>query len=277
MILINGEYKEHIHIHDRGFQYGDGLFETIEVSKGKPVFLNRHLARLRAGCARLKIPYPVSGILEAEINELCGNASSSVLKIIITRGEGGRGYRPPPAVQPNRMLALYPFPDYPEANSKLGIQARFCQTVLGLNPALAGIKHLNRLEQVMARAEWDEPEIQEGFLSGPAGNVIEGTMSNVFFIKNKSVYTASLKLSGVEGIIKAIIQQLCAENGLMYSEKNYTRDELLLADEVFICNSIIGIWPVNKIDEINLAVGAVTEQLQQWLTDYKAIDLADYA
>ena len=277
MILINGEYKEHIHVHDRGFQYGDGLFETIEVSKSQPVFLDRHLARLKAGCARLRIPPLDTVILQNEIKELCRqvNSSSSVLKIIITRGEGGRGYRPPQTVQPSRMLALYPFPPYPAAYSESGVRTRFCETVLGLNPALAGIKHLNRLEQIMARAEWDDPEIHEGLLADLNGNVIEGTMSNLFFTKNNILYTAPLKFSGVEGIIREIIIQLCAENGLIFYKKNYTKGELLSADEAFICNSIIGIWPVNKIDQVDLAPGSVTRQLQKWLTNYKAKDMAN--
>ena len=272
MIMINGVIKDSIDVADRGFQYGDGLFETIEVRGGRPVFVDFHLERLKLGCQRLLIPFPSAELLSYELGELCRSkiSASAVLKIIVTRGSGGRGYRQPDDIKPTRVLSLHPHPDYPQTYQQQGIVARFCTTRLGLNPTLAGIKHLNRLEQVLARAEWHDPAIQEGLMLDGHGYVIEGTMSNLFYVKNNSLYTASLNNSGVAGIMRNIIITLAAAQDIPVIEHQFTRQELLSADEIFVCNSIIGIWPVKQIAMLNFAAGLITKTLQTQLN--KIID-----
>lgn len=264
MILVNGESKEHIEISDRGFQYGDGLFETIEIRDGHPVFLEHHLERLKSGCLRLYIPFPGAKLLSIEAKELCRRwpTARAVLKIIVTRGSGGRGYRQPDVIQATRVLSLHPYPDYPEIYAEQGIAARFCDTRLGLNSTLAGIKHLNRLEQVMARAEWNDPGIQEGLMLDVNDHVIEGTMTNLFFTKNNNLYTASLDQSGVAGIIRSIVMTISADCGLSVIEHVFTKDELLSADEAFVCNSIIGIWPIRQIGTTRFSVGPIAKSIQ---------------
>lgn len=265
MILVNGEEIGHIACTDRGFQYGDGIFETIEVQNSRPVFLMEHLQRLETGCSTLRIPIPNIQLLTDEINFVCKRANRAVLKIIITRGSGGRGYRPPDALHPTRVLSLHPYPEYPSTYISQGINARFCDTRLGLNPTLAGLKHLNRLEQIMARAEWDDPDIQEGIMLDINNHVIEGTMTNLFYVKSHVVYTAVLDLSGVAGILRGLIKNLIKEHGLTLTEHDYFKEALLNADEIFVCNSIIGIWPVKNLDNICLPVGNITHLLQGWL------------
>lgn len=265
MILINGVSKEHIEVTDRGFQYGDGLFETIEVRDGKAVFLERHLERLSSGCVRLLIPFPGAELLSFELKQLCSSSARAALKIIVTRGSGGRGYRQPDVIEPSRVLSLHPYPDYPEIYQQQGVVARFCTSRLGLNPTLAGIKHLNRLEQVMARAEWHDPAIQEGLMLDVNDHVIEGTMTNLFYIKNNSLYTAALANSGVAGIMRGIIMALATDQGVPVIEHLYTQDELLTADELFVCNSIIGIWPIKQIATMHFSVGPITQSIQGWL------------
>ena len=148
MIIVNGVKQHNIDVSDRGFQYGDGLFETIEVKNGQPVFLRQHLARMKLGSRRLLIPFPDDKVVTKEIYLLARNSSHAVLKLILTRGKGRRGYRHPGNIQPTRVLSLHPFPEYPFKLKEQGINTRFCRCRLGLNPSLAGIKHLNRLEQV---------------------------------------------------------------------------------------------------------------------------------
>lgn len=268
--LVNGESKEHIEISDRGFQYGDGLFETIEVRGGHAVCLQRHLDRLNSGCLRLHIPFPGAELISLEAEKLCRSMPSNraVLKIIVTRGSGGRGYRPPDVIQATRVLSLHPYPDYPTNYSEQGIVARFCATRLGLNPALAGIKHLNRLEQVMARAEWADAAIQEGLMLDINDHVIEGTMTNLFYIKNNNLYTAALHQSGIAGIMRSIIMTCSVEQGLSVVEHMFTRDQLLSADEVFVCNSIIGIWPIKQIATTHFSVGPITQNIQIQLSEF---------
>ena len=275
MILINGQRFDHISASDRGFQYGDGLFETIEVLDGHPVFLAEHLQRLHDGCNKLKIPCPDSVKLVAEIGDICRDKNSAVLKIVITRGVGGRGYRQPEVIEPTRALSLHPSPEYPFAYYQHGINARICNTRLGLNPDLAGIKHLNRLEQVMARAEWDDADIQEGIMLDFNGHVIEGTMTNLFYVKDTIVFTSPLKFAGVDGIIRRKLIQLLSKNAHKVIEQDYNSAALLTADEVFVCNSVIGIWPVKRIGDINFEVGNITKQLQHWLTESKKRQMSD--
>jgi 4-amino-4-deoxychorismate lyase len=274
MILINGESRTSIEIADRGFQYGDGLFETIEVRNGQPVFFKRHLQRLSLGCQRLQIPVPDAQLLSIEALELCRQmqGTQAVLKIIVTRGSGGRGYRQPDTIQPTRVLSLHPYPDYPKNYTEHGIVARFCSSRLGLNPGLAGIKHLNRLEQVMARGEWDDTAIQEGLMLDINGHLIEGTMSNLFYAKNHRLYTAALTHSGIAGVMRGLVMQLAAEHDSPVIEHHFTPDELLLADEIFVCNSIIGIWPVKQIENTHFPVGAISQNMQSRLQQFNHDD-----
>jgi 4-amino-4-deoxychorismate lyase len=277
MMLVNGECREHIDVSDRGFQYGDGLFETLAVANGRPVFLDRHLARLNAGCRRLYLPFPGMELLASEAEKLARHSSKGVLKIILTRGSGGRGYRQPDVIQTTRVTSLHPFPSYPASSvgafaslhEEQGIIARFCATRLGLNPALAGIKHLNRLEQVLARAEWTDAGIQEGIMLDINDYVIEGTMTNLFYIKNQALHTSPLARSGVAGIIRGIIMELSSVHHIPLMEREFTQYDLLSADEVFVCNSIIGIWPVRQIENTCFPVGLITRQLQNLLTQFE--------
>jgi len=265
MILINGESKEHIEVSDRGLQYGDGLFETIAVKSGQAQFLDRHLQRLNAGCSRLLISPPDNKLLKNEVASLANQADRAVVKIIVTRGTGGRGYRQPDVVKPTRIVSLHPYPDYPNSCQQQGIRVRFCVTRLGLNPTLAGIKHLNRLEQVLARAEWHDPMIQEGIMLDSDGYVVEGTMTNLFFVKDEMLYTASLEKAGVAGIIRGVVMEQAALHGIKIFEGRVSRDDLLSADELFVCNSVIGIWPIRQIEHQQYSVGPLTRQFQHWL------------
>ncbi len=262
MYLLNGESKQTLNFSDRGFQYGDGLFETIEVKNGTPLFLEQHLQRLLKDCQRLLIPAPDLKLLKEEAFQLAHGSDSAVLKLIITRGTGGRGYRQPDKISPTRLLSLYPFPQYPADFFYTGITARFCCTRLGLNPALAGIKHLNRLEQVIARAEWNTADIQEGIMLDFNNHIIEGTMSNIFLVKDQVLYTPLIEHCGVEGILKKIISTLAKENDIEIIETNISKEQVFSADELFLTNSIIGIWPIKQLETQSYKIGKLTKTLQ---------------
>ncbi len=269
MILINGKNCTELSVSDRGFQYGDGLFETIEVLNTYPILIDSHLTRLASGCKKIGIPAPDKQLLLHEAATLSQNISHGVLKIIITRGSGGRGYKPPDVIEPTRILSRHPFPDYSPSFRQHGITARFCQHRLGLNPALAGLKTLNRLEQVLARAEWNSPEIQEGIMLDLNGYVIEGTISNVFFVKNDILYTPLLTQTGIAGIMRDFAMQTATANGVKVEQGLFTAEQLLAADEVFVTNSIIGIWPVKQLESQFFPVGKVTHSLQTSLAQFK--------
>ena len=264
--LIDGRPAETVAADDRGLNYGDGLFETLAVRDGACEFWDRHMRRLRDGCARLGIPACAAAVLAAESQQLCRGVQRAVLKIVVTRGRGGRGYRPAAVPTPTRILRLSEWPDHPSANEEQGVDIRLCVLRLGSNPALAGIKHLNRLEQVLARMEWDDPTIVEGLLTDDGGHIIEGTFSNVFVVQNGLVRTPRLDQCGVAGIMRGVVMELAGDMGLACSEDIVHRDEVADVDEIFLTNSIIGIWPVRSFEGWQAAApGPVTHALQQRL------------
>jgi len=268
-MLVNGEQRDTVAIMDRGFQYGDGLFETIEIRQNTPIFLEQHLQRLNTDSQRLYLPKLDLDCLRSEIHQLCQNVGNAVLKIIITRGSGGRGYRQPDVIQPTRILSLHPFPDYPKSYYSDGIVARICKTQLGLNPTLAGMKHLNRLEQVLARAEWNDAAIQEGIMLDFNGRVIEGTMTNLFYVKNGELFTATLNLCGISGIIRAwIFEQMPV------IERDFFIDDLRDADKIFVCNSVVGIWGIRELNGQIYSENKITQKLQLALENEKQKQVA---
>jgi len=272
MFLINGQISESLSVQDRGLHYGDGLFETLAVQRQQPLCWEQHYARLKTGCSRLGLECPPAHLLLSEAEQIYGHADSSVLKIILTRGQGGRGYCPPDKQNSqSRILAIYPWPDYPDNYPVAGIKATFCKTQLGHNPQLAGIKHLNRLEQVLARSEWEDPGIAEGLMRDHQNNIIEGTMSNLFIIRGIKLMTPDLTGCGIAGIIRACILALAEEMGLHTSITTVNETELYAADEMFLCNSIIGLWPVRQIEQRVISTGPWTNKIRHKLMQEKMI------
>jgi 4-amino-4-deoxychorismate lyase len=264
-VLIDGEATDRISSLDRGLLYGDGVFETIAVKDAQPRFWLRHMARLHAGCERLGIPSPDGNRLLEESLLIIAGLNRGVLKIIVTRGAGGRGYRPAAKVTPTRIIQLHPWPDYPDSCGESGVAVRLCRQRLGCNPATAGIKHLNRLEQVLARREWDDPGIQEGLLLDGDERLVEGTMSNLFIIRDKVLMTPGLTRCGVAGVLRTVVVELAAGLPLQVQIKAPGLPDLWRADEVFLTNSVIGIWPVVAVDGHPFQKGAVTRRLQELL------------
>ena len=265
--LVNGEPANVIPTSDRGLLYGDGVFETIAISKGQPGHWPRHMSRLHAGCARLGLQPPDNARLAAEAGAVIDQIDRGVLKLIITRGSGGRGYRVPETAACSRIMQLHPWPDYPAACAQQGVKTRLCATRLGRNPALAGIKHLNRLEQVLARQEWNDADIHEGLLMDTDGNLVEGTMSNLFVVDDGVLVTPDLSHTGVAGIMRTIILEQAQRHGLQLRIARIDKQTLLQADEVFLSNSLIGIWPVVAIGETTFRKGPITLLLQELLPD----------
>ncbi|BCG64713.1 MAG: 4-amino-4-deoxychorismate lyase [Methyloprofundus sp.] len=268
MILVNGEQQNTIAVTDRGLHYGDGLFETIEIIRGQPVFLTQHLARLEAGCHTLKIPFPSTALLMGEISQVSKNCTHGVLKLMLTRGSGGRGYRQPELIQTTRFIALHPYPQYPVNYATQGVDVRFCSTRLGLNATLAGLKHNNRLDQVLARAEWQD-EFQEGLMLNLNEHVIEGTMTNLFVVKEGVLHTPELSLSGIVGIIRQIVLLLAEQQNILVQQSELQQDFVLAADELFLSNSVIGLWPIKSLENKAYPVGSVTRTIQRAFAAYK--------
>lgn len=247
-VLINGEPGGAIAVTDRGLAYGDGVFETVSVADGSPRFWPRHRARLRDGCRRLAIAFDDWRALDEEVRRLAEDGGDAVVKVIVTRGDGARGYRPPLAAKPTRIVLALPPPDYPDDFGRRGVAARFCRKRLADDPDLAGVKHLNRLEQVMARMEWRD-EYQEGVMLDARDRVVEGTMSNLFAVEGGGLRTPLLDRCGVSGVMRGWIIETCRQCGIPVREERLSREDLLRADGVFFCNVLIRVWPVRRLED----------------------------
>ncbi len=258
---VDGQPADALSLKDRGLAYGDGLFETIAVHSGKPVLLDRHVERLLNGCRRLAINLD-HATMAAELSAYAQGLHNGVLKLIVTRGDGQRGYAPDPTAQARRILQGNPVAAYPAANAQLGVRLFPCATRLSRQPLLAGLKHLNRLEQVLARAEWQDAEHAEGLMLDLAGRVIEGVFSNVFLIRDGALITPDLKRCGVAGVMRAELLFQAESSGIPTQITDIPLEQLQWADEVFVCNSVYGIWPVRAYAALSWPVGPLTRKLQ---------------
>jgi 4-amino-4-deoxychorismate lyase len=258
--LVNG-HSTGVDPADRGLAYGDGLFETMAANDGRIRWFDLHLDRLEEGCRRLEIPAPSRSIIAEEIAAHCPPQSRAVVKLVVTRGPGQRGYMPPDPATPTRVLSISPWPNFPDSYYRQGISARSCQLRLGENPALAGIKHLCRLEQVLAQLELRGYGVPQGLLLDTGGNLAGGTSSNVFAVHGAELMTPTLARCGIKGVMRRAVLEAARALGIRASERDFTLPELLAADEVFVTNSLFGIWPVTDVDGRGFAVGAMTRRL----------------
>lgn len=271
MILVNGKPGSSVGVSDRGLQYGDGLFETLAVDRGQVLCQNRHLARLASGCHSLEIPVPDEGALGNDLTTVTKGVARGVVKIIVTRGTSARGYRAAANPTPTRIVSSHPWPPFPVGNRAEGVALRVCRTRLSINLRLAGLKHLNRLEQVLAVNEIDDPKVSEGLMLDTDGAVVEGTMSNLFYVEGGRLMTPDLSRCGVHGIIRAeILDWARSHLDTPVGQTRVGPETLLKADECFICNSLIGIWPVRTIDGREIPLGPVTQSIQ---ADLKAAEM----
>jgi 4-amino-4-deoxychorismate lyase len=259
--LINGEPGDSVPVQDRGLTYGDGLFETIAVREGVARFLNYHLERLAEGCRRLDIPMPAGGIIESEAADLVSGCDSGVLKILLTRGSGERGYAPPSNPSPLRAVGLIPGTGPAPAATNAGIVVRLCDTPITVNRRLAGLKTLGRLDQVLARAEWDDPGIGEGLMSTEQGEVICGTMTNLFFGRDGELFTPDLSRCGIRGVMRRVVMECSHELGIECGEIDLPTDQLCESSEIFVTNSQIGIRPVLRLQKHPFEIGPITRRL----------------
>jgi 4-amino-4-deoxychorismate lyase len=273
-VMINGEITRFVDSADRGLNYGDGVFTTLPVVQGVPVFLARHLARLQADAGRLSVPFPGLAVLTDEARRISGLHAESVLKITLTQGVGGRGYRRPQRSEGIRIIGVHPKPNYPESITEDGVRARVCEIRLGLNSRLAGKKHLNRLEQVLARAEWSDEHIGEGLMLDYEGFLIEGVMSNVFLVRKGVLLTPLLDRCGVSGVMRGLVLDAARELGLQVEQARILPEEAMNADELFLTNSVIGLWPVCLLDGRKIPLGRITRLLSRWIARMTASDLA---
>ncbi|MEO6698920.1 MAG: aminodeoxychorismate lyase [Paraperlucidibaca sp.] len=245
MIWRSAERLDAIASDDRSLRYGDGLFETVRVLAGKPVLMEAHWARLSVGCERLGIPD--ESIWRAHVAAFLAGRHDGIVRIQVSAGSGGRGYGRPSPCQPVLVLSWFDESMPPRAWSTQGICIGETRLGLAEQPALAGIKHSNRLEQVLLRQELSAmPECQEALVYDQSGRVVEGVFSNVFFISNGQLHTPALSRCGVRGVLRDALLNACNERAMPVLIGDFTREDLLSAEAIFFVNSINGLWPVRR-------------------------------
>lgn len=257
-MLVDGRAHDQVSALDRGLSYGDGLFETIRFVGADAPLWSRHMQRLRNGAERLRLPLPDAATLWREASEAGAALPQAVLRITLTRGAGARGYAPPSAPQPTRIVAAFAAPPHDASAHAEGLRVRLCAMRLAEQPLLAGLKHLNRLEQVLARAEWSDPAIAEGLLCDGAGRVISATAANLFALIDGVLVTPALDRCGVAGVARAEILASLPDTQV----RSIELEELADAQELFLSSSVRGILPVRELDGRAWAVGPLTRAVQ---------------
>tara|TARA_B100000029_G_C17528536_1_gene942533 strand:- start:554 stop:1447 length:894 start_codon:yes stop_codon:yes gene_type:complete len=260
--LINGKFQDTISVLDRGLSYGDGFFETMLWTLKPDAFNNQmfgvefwseHLNRMKKGCKLLKIKFPeIRTILQQREKILRKSHSkgfkSGVLKMIITRGVGGRGYKFEENMDPTIIFITFPLSKSEKKIYNFGVKARYCRNKISGNESLFGLKHLNRLDSVLARSEWKE-EFFEGIFLDKKNNIIEGTMSNVFFIKKNKLFTPSIKEHGIDGVMR---QVLVKKSKFFFDQivvKDINKKMVDDFDQMFLTNSVIRVLPVRSLSK----------------------------
>ncbi|MFK2876564.1 aminodeoxychorismate lyase [Rhodanobacter hydrolyticus] len=258
MMLVDGQSQDTVAALDRGLLYGDGLFETIRFVGGNAPLWARHMQRLAHGCERLRLPAPDPVLLWREALAVTQGIVDAVLRITLTRGIGARGYAMPAVPHVTRIVAAFPLPEIDATAYRDGVRLHLCETRLAEQPLLAGIKHLNRLEQVLARAEWSDPAIAEGVLCDPHGNAISATAANLFAVIGDVPVTPRVHRCGVAGVLRAELLAALPQAQV----RDLPLAECLVAGELFLCSSVRGILPVQAVGDRVFAPGPVARAMQ---------------
>lgn len=243
---------------DRGFNYGDGFFTTAKVLNGEVEHWPLHQQRLCECSERLLFGELDFTELKSAIAALIAEQVIGVLKIIVTRGEGGRGYGLPEQPKLKILLSLLPFPaGYPEL-PKRGITLGVSPIKLASQPLFAGLKTLNRLEQVMIKQAMQQQPYDDVVVCDYNGYVIETSAANIFAIKGGRIVSPQLQNCGIKGVY---LQSLCAKLPIEFID--ITLEQLQRMDAVFMCNSLMGVVPVTAIGDIQFQLAPSSLLLQE--------------
>jgi 4-amino-4-deoxychorismate lyase len=267
MILVNGAAADSVAATDRGLAYGDGVFRTMLARDGAPIAWARHYGKLAGDCAALDLPCPPEAVLARELSRALDAPGPQVAKIIVTRGSGPRGYAPPRQASPTRIVMVGPLPEYPGEFERLGVEVHLCRTRLSAQPRLAGVKHLNRLENVLARAEWSDPAVPEGLVMDDEGHVAGGTQSNLFLVEEGRLVTPSLARCGVAGVTRDRVMEAAAARGIACREEPVSQTRLLAAEAALLVNSLIGVWGIRACGERRWTPGSWADRVREWLDE----------
>ena len=268
VILIDGKKQSKASVFNRNTQFGDGLFETCLVENKKLLFWSNHLERMRLGCDCLNISMIDETLWLSDIRKAFSlmKIDNCIVKLVLSRGESLRGYSYKDNIRPIRITIVS---ELKKNNQDKGFSLEFCNSGYNSNPKLAGIKHCNRLEQVIARAGI---KVDDGIMLDENENVVSVTQGNIFCIQGNRLITPNLDKCGIEGTRRAVILKIAVDLGFDINIKNLSVEELLRSDEVFISNSIQGVGPVNQIEDFVYSKHKITEIISETLKEKSTED-----
>lgn len=238
----------------------------MRTTMGRITWWPEHYAKLLGDAKALGLACPPQDLLFAECMEVA-QGGDRVVKVILTRGTGLRGYSPSTPTEPTRIIQSWPLANYPASYAVEGIRARWCSIRLGHQPRLAGIKHLNRLENVIARGEWSDPDVAEGLLMDETGCVIGGVMSNLFVVRGRTVFTPDLSQCGVAGVSRERLMRAAQLHGMTVRVTQMRPQDVFNADELALSNSLIGVWRIRMIDQTSCSNAGWVERMRVWLNE----------
>ncbi|MBI3878359.1 MAG: aminotransferase class IV [Verrucomicrobia bacterium] len=279
IVFLNGRFVSEeralVSVSDRGFLYGDGLFETVRVHRSRPFLLARNLERLRRSAEFLGIQLPYSaGEFECIANELIrrNGAKESLLRLSVSRGVGPRGYSPKEATHPTVFLSLH---SPPKLNVSTPARWKLATASLRINASdpFTHYKTSNKLLQILARAEAEARGADEGLLLNTEGFVAETASANIFWIRRGTVFTPPLDCGALPGITRGLVMSFCREKNIACREMRATPDKLRRADGVFLSLSSFGLVEVASLDGARLRRSPLVARL--WKTYLAALERDD--
>jgi len=259
IVLIDGEEQEKVSVFNRNMQYGDGLFETCITSNNQILFWMYHFSRLTAGCEKLNIKKIDEDVWLRDIKKAFSLSSekSCVVKLILSRGNSLRGYGYKDDIEPVRVVIISEM-QQSLMNNEFALE--YSKSGYHSNPQLAGIKHCNRLEQVLARSYLSS---NEAIMLDEKENVISVTQGNIYFIFGNKLLTPKLDRCGVVGSRRSLILELASSLKIDTLVSNISINQVQQADEVFISNSVIGIQPIQSIESYKLGKNPLTKKIRK--------------
>ncbi len=264
MALVNGQPQDFLSVSDRSFQFGDGCFSTLLTCKKQIQAWNYHRERLVSCLKVLCISEPNWHQVYEWCNSVVLDGEKSGLKIHISRGTGRRGYGIAGASTPTVTITAFDYPlHYNEWISK-GVSLGICETHLGHQPLLAGLKHNNRLEQVLVKAEIEHNDWNDAVVCDLEGKVIETSVANLFWVDSDfRLCTPKLNLSGVSGVMRKQVIEEAITKKVTLIERDFTINEILNAKEVFMTNALLQVCPITSIDKTHFEIGSLTKTFQE--------------
>ncbi|MBC6445069.1 MAG: aminodeoxychorismate lyase [Alphaproteobacteria bacterium GM202ARS2] len=263
LCLVDGAVATSIDSRDRGLAFGDGLFETLKVTDNNVQLFTAHWQRFAEGCRRLRLPPPQQDEFKRDIKKLVTDGTY-VIKWLYTRGSGGRGYNAPSEPMARRIVMRAGFDSVGYAKkAQEGISVRYSDMRLSRQPCLSGIKHLNRLENVLARMEWQDDTISESLMFDEDDTLIEGVFSNVFVYVHGCWWTPELERCGIAGVMRAVVLDTLHQQGIEARVGVIGRAMLEGAESLFMTNSLMPIWPVHRCQGRTLTIRQDVRRLQQ--------------